>query len=197
MSVKKVDFDFFKIHSKLNPQKGRIIVSEPFLPGNYFSRAAVLIVDYSSNGAVGFILNKPIEKRFNEFLTIMPNFPFQVFSGGPVSNDNLYYIHTLGVKISGSLKVKDELYWGGSFEELKLAIATGKAKPDQVKFFVGYSGWSSGQLEDEISGNSWLVTESGINLIMKSNQDFWLESVNNAGGHYKAWRNFPEDPNSN
>lgn len=193
----KVDYDFFKIQSKLIPQNGRIIVSEPFLLGNYFSRSAVLLVDYSLNGTVGFILNKPMEKLFNEFLTIIPNFRFQVFTGGPVSNDNLYYIHTLGNKISGSLKVKDELYWGGSFDELKLAIATGEAKPDQVKFFVGYSGWSSGQLEDEITGNSWLVTEADIKMIMKSNQDFWLESVKNAGGHYKTWRNFPEDPNSN
>ncbi len=193
----KVDYDFFKIQSSLIPQRGRIIVSEPFLPGNYFSRSAVLLVDHSPNGTVGFILNKPIETRFNQFLTIIPSFRFQVFTGGPVSNDSLYYIHTLGDKISGSLKVKGELYWGGSFEELKLAIATGKAKPDQVKFFVGYSGWSSGQLEDEITGNSWLVTEADIKMIMKSNQDFWLESVKNAGGHYKTWRNFPEDPNSN
>jgi putative transcriptional regulator len=120
-----------------------------------------------------------------------------VFVGGPVSNDNLFYIHTLGEMVRGSIKVKDELYWGGDFEELKLLITTGKAKSDQVKFFVGYSGWSPGQLDDEIAENSWLVTEADIKHIMKSNQNFWLESVKNAGGHYKTWRNFPEDPNAN
>lgn len=193
----KVDFDFFKIDSKLSPQKGRIIVSEPFLPGNYFSRSAVLLVDYSPNGAVGFILNKPLETRISELMTIFPESVPEVFVGGPVSNDNLFYIHTLGDLIRGSIKVKDELFWGGDFEEIKSAIATGKAKHDQIKFFIGYSGWSPGQLDDEIAENSWLVTEADIKQIMKSNQDFWIESVKNAGGHYKTWRNFPEDPNSN
>jgi len=193
----KVDFDFFKIHSKLTPQKGRIIISEPFLPGNYFSRSTVLLVDYSPGGAVGFILNKPFITQITELLTIFPDYIPEVFVGGPVSNDNLFYIHTLGDIIRGSIKVKDELYWGGDFDELKSVIATGKAKPDQIKFFVGYSGWSPGQLDDEIAENSWLVTEADIKQIMKSNQNFWLESVKNAGGHYKTWRNFPEDPNSN
>jgi putative transcriptional regulator len=193
----KVDFDFFKIDSKLAPQKGRIIVSEPFLPGNYFSRSAVLLVDYSASGSVGFILNKPYETRITELTAIFPDYIPEVFVGGPVSNDNLFYIHTLGEMVRGSIKVKDELYWGGDFEELKLLITTGKAKSDQVKFFVGYSGWSPGQLDDEIAENSWLVTEADIKHIMKSNQNFWLESVKNAGGHYKTWRNFPEDPNAN
>jgi len=193
----KIDFDFFKIHSKLTPQKGRIIVSEPFLPGNYFSRSAVLLVDYSPGGAVGFILNKPYEPQIIELVSLFPDYIPEIFVGGPVSNDNLFYIHTLGSLVRGSIKVKGDLYWGGDFEELKSAIATGRARPDQVKFFVGYSGWSPGQLDDEIKENSWLVTEADIKQIMKSNQNFWLESVKNAGGHYKTWRNFPEDPNSN
>ena len=193
----KVDYDFFKIQSKLTPQNGRIIISEPFLPGNFFSRSTVLLVDYSPKGAVGFILNKPIENEINELVTIMPGYEPEVFVGGPVANDNLFYIHTLGDMIQGSIKVKDELYWGGDFEQLKSAIASGRAKPDQVKFFVGYSGWSPGQLDAEIAQNAWLVTEADIKHIMKSNQNFWFESVNNAGGHYKTWRNFPEDPNSN
>jgi len=193
----KVEFDFFKIHSKLTPQKGRIIISEPFLPGNYFSRSAVLLVDYSPTGAVGFILNKPFETKINELLNILPDYTPEVFAGGPVGHDNLFYIHTLGEMIRGSIRIKDELHWGGNFNDIKLAIASGKAKPDQVKFFVGYSGWSAGQLDDEIADNSWLVTEANIKQIMKSNQNFWLESVKNAGGHYEMWQNFPEDPNSN
>jgi putative transcriptional regulator len=193
----KVDFDFFKIHSKLAPQKGRIIISEPFLPGSYFSRSTVLLVDYSPTGAVGFILNKPLEKPFNEIFVDFPNYTPEVFVGGPVSNDRLFYIHTLGDMIHGSIRVKDELFWGGDYEEMISVISSGKAQPDQIKFFVGYSGWSAGQLDKEITENSWLIAEADIKQIMKSNQNFWLESVINAGGHYKTWRNFPEDPNSN
>ncbi len=193
----KVDFDFFKIQSKLAPRKGRIIISEPFLPGNYFSRSAVLLVDYSPTGAIGFILNKPFETRIKEMFTNFPTNNPEVYIGGPVSNDSLFFIHTLGDKIQGSTNIKDELCWGGDFEALKLAIATGKAASNQVRFFVGYSGWSAGQLDNEIAGNSWLVVEADVKQIMKSNRNFWLESVKNAGGHYETWQNFPEDPNSN
>ena len=193
----KPDFDFFKINSKLAPQKGRVIISEPFLQGNYFSRSTVLLVDFSQTGAVGFILNKPFETNIMELKTLLPPSVREVYAGGPVGNDSLFYIHTLGDKIQGSIKVKDELFWGGNFEELKTAISSGTAKPDQVKFFVGYSGWSPGQLEEEIVENSWLVSEIDVKLIMKSNQNFWIESVKNAGGHYETWKNFPENPNSN
>lgn len=193
----KVVYDFFKIERKLAPQRGRIIISEPFLPGNYFSRSTVLLVDYSNLGAVGFILNKPFKAKIKELLSNFPDFNYDVFMGGPVSKNNLYYIHTLGNVIQGSICVKDELYWGGDFEQLKTIIDLGGVRPDQIKFFVGYSGWSAGQLDTEIAENSWLITESDVPLIMKSNQDFWLESVKKAGGRYKSWKNFPEDPNSN
>ena len=121
----------------------------------------------------------------------------ELFIGGPVGRDSLFYIHTLGDQIKGSIQIKDELFWGGDFEALKLTIAEGKAGRGQVKFFIGYSGWSSGQLESEISGNSWLVAEADTKLVMKSGREFWKESIKSAGRHYESWLNFPEDPNSN
>jgi len=193
----KIDFDFFKIQPKLAPQKGRILISEPFLPGDFFSRSTVLLVEYSATGAVGFILNKPFETQINELFKMTSGFTPELFVGGPVSGDSLFFIHTLGNLIKGSIQVVNDLYWGGDFEAIKLAIATGIAKPGQVKFFVGYSGWSPGQLEREISENSWLVLEADPKLIMTSDRNFWLESVKNAGGHYETWKNFPEDPTSN
>jgi len=193
----KIDFDFFKINSWLTPEKGRILISEPFLPGNFFSRSTVLLVDYSTTGAVGFILNKPFERRINELFALTHGIIPEVFVGGPVSNDSLFYIHTLGDKLNGSIHIKDELFWGGDFSELKAIIASGRAKTDQVKFFVGYSGWSPGQLENEIAENSWLVADVDPKLVMKSNQNFWLDSVKKAGRHYEPWLNFPEDPTTN
>jgi len=193
----KIDFDFFKIQRKLAPEKGRIIISEPLLSGNFFGRSTVLLVEHSPNGSVGFILNKPLEAKINELFIMPTGYIPQLFVGGPVGGDSLFYIHTLGEQIEGSSHVKDELYWGGDFEALKLAIASGNIGPGQVKFFVGYSGWSAGQLENEIAENSWLVTDADTSLVMNSDRNFWNESVRNAGGHYETWQNFPEDPNSN
>lgn len=193
----KVDYDFFKIDSKLSPQKGRVIISEPFLQGNYFSRSTVLLVDYSANGAVGFILNKPFKAGIKELFVNFPDYNYDVFVGGPVNEDNLYYIHTLGNHIKGSIKVKDDLYWGGDFEQLKSIIDLGGVGANQIKFFLGYSGWSPGQLDSEIAEKSWLVAESDIQMIMNGSKDLWLESVKKAGDRYKTWKNFPKDPKLN
>ena len=193
----KIDFDFFKIKQRITPQKGRIIISEPFLHGELFSRSAVLLVEYSSQGAVGFILNKPFESDLNDLFSMPLGYTPELFTGGPVSPDNLFYVHTLGAQLEGSIQIKDQLSWGGDFEALKFALVTGTVKPEQVKFFVGYSGWSAGQLEQEIAENSWLVVESDTYQVMNSNRNFWLESVKSAGGHYETWQNFPVDPNAN
>jgi putative transcriptional regulator len=193
----KIDFDFFKINQKIAPKKGRIIISEPFLNGELFSRSAVLLVEYSSEGAVGFILNKPFESDLNDLFSMPLGYNPELFTGGPVSPDNLFYVHTLGSQLEGSIQIKDRLSWGGDFDQLKFALVTGTVKPEQVKFFVGYSGWSAGQLEQEIAENSWLVVESDTYQIMNSNRNFWLESVKSAGGHYETWQNFPVDPNAN
>ncbi len=193
----KPDFDFFKIDRRLAPKKGRILISEPFLPGNFFSRSTVLLVEYSATGAVGFILNKPFGSKINELFDISPGIIPEIYIGGPVGNDSLFYIHTLGDKVEGSLQIKDELYWGGNFEALKSVILSGNASGEQVKFFVGYSGWSAGQLENEITENSWLVADVDTKMVMQSNRNFWFESVKKAGKKYETWLNFPEDPNTN
>jgi putative transcriptional regulator len=193
----QLDYDFFKINKRLSPKRGRIIISEPFLPGNYFSRSTILLVEHSDKGAIGFILNKPVETAVKDLFKDFPDFGAEVYVGGPVGNESIYYIHTLGDKLHGSIHVKDNLYWGGDFDHLKALIGAGLVELNQVRFFIGYSGWSEGQLEKEIIENSWLVTDAPVEAIMNSDEDFWIDSVKNAGGHYELWQNFPEDPTLN
>ncbi len=193
----QLDYDFFMISRRLAPKQGRLIISEPFLPGNYFNRSAILLVEHSEKGAIGFILNKPIETPIKELFKDFPEFNGDVYVGGPVGSESIFYIHTLGDKLHGSIQVKDNLYWGGDFDNLKSLISAGLVDMDQVRFFIGYSGWSEGQLENEIAENSWLVTEAPVEAIMNSDEDFWIDSVKNAGGHYELWQHFPEDPTLN
>ena len=193
----QLDFDFFKIESKLAPSQGRIIISEPFLPGQYFNRATVLLVEYSRKGAVGFILNKPVEYSMKDIFRDIPNFEADIYIGGPVSSDQLFFVHTLGDIIPGCLKVKENLYWGGDFNHLKSLMSAGLVDHHQVRFFMGYSGWAEGQLDDEIAEHSWLVEEAPVVKIMESDENFWTESVREIGGHYELWQFFPEDPSLN
>lgn len=193
----QLDFDFFKIESHILPKQGRIIISEPFLSGNYFNRSTVLLVEHSKEGAVGFILNKSVDFPIHEFLNEFPDFDSNVYIGGPVSTNVIYFIHTLGRDLPGSIKVKDNLFWGGDLDKLKNLIRAGKASCNQVRFFLGYSGWGKGQLEREITENSWLVSETSVDSIMSSNENFWAECVSKLGGKYSLWKNYPEDPNWN
>jgi putative transcriptional regulator len=197
MGAMQLDFDFFKTESKLVPKQGRIIISEPFLPGHYFNRSTVLLVEYSMKGAVGFILNKPIDYPVKDVFKDFPDFEADIFIGGPVSNDQLFFIHTLGDKIHGSVRVKENLYWGGDFDHLKSIIRAGLVDHDQIRFFLGYSGWGEGQLDNEIAEHSWLVEEAAVESIMESDENFWVESVSKIGGHYELWQYFPVDPSLN
>jgi putative transcriptional regulator len=193
-----LDFDFLNIdHENMVPKQGRILISEPLLSDTYFKRSVVLITDHSDMGAVGFVLNKPIDIPINEVLDNFPKFNAKVYIGGPVAKDTVHFLHTLGELVPNSVHVKDNIYWGGDFDSLKELINEGIVKTNQVRFFLGYSGWSPNQLEEEIKENAWLVTEVPSNKIMSEDKNIWKKTLENLGKKYKVWSNFPENPTMN
>ncbi len=195
----KQNLDIFKIKTNnVLPQKGRILIAEPFLPGNYFSRSVIFLVAYSEKGAVGFILNKKIDFMLHEVFFDFPKFQAQVYLGGPVSADSIFFIHKLGEELPGSIQVLGGLYWGGDFGVLKNLIAKGEIQPNDILFFLGYSGWDAGQLESELKEDSWLVTDVDENLILPNADEVsWANVVKKAGNRYSVWENYPENPNLN
>jgi putative transcriptional regulator len=87
------------------------------------------------------------------------------------------------------------LYWGGDFEVLKRDIRSGKINSSDIRFFLGYSGWDAGQLEDELKEDSWLVTDVEQNDVMRDlSESSWFDFVKKAGTRYSVWKNFPENP---
>jgi putative transcriptional regulator len=192
-----LDLDIFKIESTLQPKQGRVLVAEPFLPGDYFSRSTVLLVQCSDDGDVGFILNKPTDLEVKQLFKGFPDFDANAYLGGPVSNDKLFFLHTLGEKISDSLPVSGNLYWSGNFENLVSLIRAGLVEEEEVRFFLGYSGWSAGQLDAEIADHSWVVVDPSVETILASDENFWNESIKTLGGNALLWQNFPENPELN
>lgn len=193
-----LDFDFLNIeHENLAPKQGRILISEPLLSDTYFKRSVVLITEYSDKGAVGFVLNKSIDVPINEVLSDFPDFNANVYVGGPVAKDTIHFLHTLGELVHGAVHVLDDIYWGGDFDSLKDLIKEGIVDPSQVRFFLGYSGWSPNQLEGEIEDNAWLVTLVPASKIMSADKDIWKRTLDELGKEYKVWSNFPENPTMN
>jgi len=195
----KENLDIFKIKTNnVPPRKGRVLIAEPFLPGNYFSRSVVFLVAHSEKGTVGFILNKEIDFEIKDVFPDFPNFNAKVFLGGPVSTDSIYYIHKLGKQLPGSINVFGNLYWGGDFETLKTQISAGMINTEDIHFFLGYSGWDAGQLEGELKEDSWLVTDVDEETIMHDfDEESWSDFVKKAGSRYSIWENFPENPTLN
>jgi putative transcriptional regulator len=193
------NLDIFRIKTNnVAPQKGRILIAEPFLPGTYFNRSVVLLVAYSNKGAVGFILNKKVDISIQDILPGFPEIEANVYLGGPVATDSIYFIHKLGKKLPGSIHVLGDLYWGGDFEILKQQVKSGQLNPADIRFFVGYSGWDSGQLEQEIKEDSWLVNDVEEETVMRElDQASWADFVKKVGQQYMIWENFPENPAMN
>jgi putative transcriptional regulator len=90
------------------------------------------------------------------------------------------------------------LYWGGDFEVIKREISLGRIAASEIRFFLGYSGWDAGQLEEELKGDSWLVTDVEPGAVMGNlSENSWFDFVKKAGSRYSVWKNFPENPTLN
>ncbi|MEA3446215.1 MAG: YqgE/AlgH family protein [Bacteroidota bacterium] len=189
--------ELFSIENQTLPQKGRVLISEPFLDDYYFKRSIVLLTEHNQEGSIGFVINNPVEVSLNELLPDFPDFKANVSIGGPVGADSIQFIHTLGDMLLNAIKIKPGLYWGGNFEQMKSLIQSGQIRKEDILFFIGYSGWSPNQLDDELTRKSWIVTELSTEAIMSYNKDIWKNTLKTMGKKYRVWVNFPDNPGLN
>ena len=183
----------------LKPSKGVLLIAEPSIIGDVsFNRSVVLLAEYNENGSVGFILNKPLEHKLNDFIPELDS-TIPVYNGGPVEQDNLYFIHNIPNLIPNSIEISNGIYWGGDFNEILNLLKEDKLKESEIRFFLGYSGWSNDQLEQELEVNNWVVipNEYKNGILGKTVTDFWKEKMIEFGGDYLIWSNAPENPNYN
>lgn len=178
--------------------KGNLLIAEPsILNDSSFNRAIILITEHTENNSVGFILNRPLDYTINEVLPDI-DCDFTIYQGGPVEQDNLYFIHRVPDLISDSIEVGNGIYWGGNFESLKVLLDKKLLKNTDIRFFLGYSGWGKFQLENELKTKSWFITENNApNIFNIDITDFWKKKILQKGGNYKLWANAPSDFNLN
>ena len=190
--------NIFKItHNNLLPAQVSILISEPFMQDAYFQRSVVLLVEHNTQGSMGFVLNKKTDLIVNTFFPELEEYPeIPIYLGGPVSANRLFFIHSLGdLIVPDSVKIKDRLYFDGDFEALKRYMQNGHSIEGKVKFFLGYSGWTEGQLGNEINKNSWVVSHAAKeNVLLADGESFWKNSLEQLGSNYEAWTKYPKDP---
>lgn len=176
--------------------KGHLLIADPnALNDLTFSRSVLLLSEHTPRGSVGFILNKPLH------LTLKDIFPeldlnFRVYNGGPVEQENLYFIHNIPDIITNSVEISDGIYWGGDFEVLLRLLKEHKIKRTNIRFFLGYSGWEADQLETELEMDHWLVVKNSYQqkLLQVPSPMIWKELITKLGEKYLIWANAPENP---
>jgi putative transcriptional regulator len=185
-------------HEEGDLAAGRLLIADPFLRGPYFSRSVVYLVEHDERGSVGFVLNKPLARPTVAGLAPgLEGIECPLHAGGPVGSDRLLYLHRVP-GVDGARALPGGVYHGGDLEVLLKMLREGKARPRDVRFFVGYSGWDAGQLAGELAEHSWLTGDiTPARLFSPPGRRLWEASMRALGGRFRAWAMFPEDPTMN
>jgi len=164
-----------------------------------FKRSVVLLAECEEAGAVGFILNQKSNLLLNDIFPDVKGTDFPVYFGGPVDPDTLHFVHSCFDKLNSGIKISEGVFWGGNFETIKILLNNNQINHNEIKFFVGYSGWGAGQLNEELNQNSWLVTDkySSEVIFVEDEENLWREVVIGLGPKYAHIANFPENPQWN
>ena len=167
-----------RFENRRKVEKGMILLSDPFSNDEYFGRSVVYLCDHNSEGSFGFVLNNYLEIKLDEIAKNFPTISTRVSIGGPVETQNIFFIHTLGKIIEDTVEVKDGIYIGGNYDQLVNLIEKKKVSEKDIRFFLGYSGWSKKQLQNEIDEHAWIVVP------MLNNREIFDSSIPNLYNNY-------------
>ena len=184
--------------NQLIPQKGRLLLAEPYIDDPFFKKSVIYLCGHSEEGSFGFVLNNYIDFDFDRVGQEFPSLNTKVSIGGPVQNSNLFFLHTLAHEVRQSMELGQGIFMGGDFDHLQQLVREDKVAKTDVRFFVGYSGWSPNQLEEEIKSNSWIVAPCYLDLLMNTSiDDLWTAVLKKMGKNYARLAELPKDPSLN
>lgn len=182
-----------------DPKEGDLLISEPFLNDPNFERTVVLICQHNEEGTFGLVLNKITDLTLQDVMEEEVTFSGLLNLGGPVEQNTLHFVHKAGDQINGSVRLGEDLYWSGDFEQVKMLMDEGLIDEKDIQFYLGYSGWSEGQLREELDAQSWFVKRgsSAQEIFEMDIDELWKSILKAMGGKYKVFSNYPVDPRLN
>lgn len=174
-------------------KEGDFLAAEPFMMDAPFKKTVILMCEHSRDeGSLGFIINKATQFKIYDLIKDFPDFDAPVFYGGPVGTDSIHYVHRLGDLLENSKEVAPGVFWGGDFNKLKFLIQNEVIKSFDIKFFIGYSGWSPGQIYEELNEGTWIVTPADINYIFNAKASTWADVIEAKGQTFKVIADFSD-----
>jgi putative transcriptional regulator len=182
----------------IEPAAGILLIADPFLKDPNFLRTVVFLCEHQEEGSFGFVLNRQYENTINELIPELEQYALPVYYGGPVQMDTIHFLHQFPKEIPGGKEVVKGVYWGGEFDAVVDLVKNKSIDVSKIRFFIGYSGWSGGQLHEEMNDKTWLTVQATRHLIFhKQHQEIWKEALKGMGGDYEMMVNFPIDPQLN
>lgn len=200
--MKDLDNTLFGIDiSTPAPREGSLLVAEPFLSDEYFNHAVITLIDYAPGAnTMGIVMNRTSGYTLGQMVEGFDDgIDIPVFIGGPMSRNRMFYIHRLGELFSGSVEILPGLWIGGNYEQVLQYIRDGYPTDDLIRFFIGYSGWDKGQLEEEIRQHVWAVANhlAPEQMLTGSDDSYWHKVVRKMGAKYRGWQMHPMFPAAN
>ena len=178
--------------------EGNILIAHPLLQDGFFNRSVIYITNHCAEESLGFVLNYKTKFKLRDVRPELKNGNFPIFEGGPVAKDQLFFLHKLGNNLSESIKIKDDIYFGGNFYELLHLIEHGKVKSYDIRLFAGYSGWGNNQLDTEIKNKHWLInTNVDSGFLGNEPEDLWGLQLSELKSSYSIFADFGNDPSMN
>lgn len=159
---------------------GKILIADKKLKDPNFDQTVVYLITYDDEGAVGLILNRETDTPVTKVLRGMKeaaNRKDFAFSGGPVEEDSVLALYRTTTKQKGGRQISREVYAVLDEAALKEVLATG-ADGNVLRFYVGYSGWGPGQLENEVNAGAWTVFSGDAKTVFDGDPDTLWDRLN-------------------
>jgi len=178
---------------------GKLLIAEPMLGDPNFDRSVVLMVDHTTEGALGVVLNRPTDLSVEDLLGAWGDLaarPGVLYLGGPVEQNGVLALarRPTGNPLAGWSQVV------GDVGTIDLQLEPGRLAPELagVRFFAGYSGWGPGQLEGELDEGAWLVVDAHADDVFAADPEaMWRSVLRRQGGRVSMLANFPAHPSMN
>src|SRR5678809_7349 len=176
----------------IDPAAGILLISDPFLKDPNFMRTVVFLCEHQEQGSFGFVLNRKYENTIDELIPELEAHKIPLFYGGPVQMDTIHFLHQYPDSITGGQEVMKGIFWGGDFDKVVEMIKNDEIDENKIRFFIGYSGWSDGQLKNELEEKSWLTVKATRKLVFHPDyKQIWKDALKQLGGDYEIMINFP------
>ncbi|MEM7166324.1 MAG: YqgE/AlgH family protein [Planctomycetota bacterium] len=177
---------------------GTLLIAGPGLQDPNFRRSVILICEHSAEGSLGLVLNRPLRTPVSQVFPEVEHGDGLIHAGGPVDTNRVMALRRGGHIHETDQQVFESVRLVVSLDDAIAVVRETDGALDDFRFYVGYAGWGSGQLDDELREGAWITAPADERLVFSGSPgQVWREALRSLGGDYQILAEMPLDPNMN